>query len=155
MKPIGAEFGAPMTERRRGWRQFWLVNGAVLAAGVVGYPLMLWMARHVGGLFRFCFFHDVCHLYCATCGGTRATALLLSGQIGAAVRSNAAVVWSYALFLAVDGRAFLRLCRGQNAPYRLPRAFWVAWLVSVIGYALLRDVCLVAFQWDWVGDFLR
>ena len=142
-------------EQRRAWRLFWLLNAAALAAAAVVYPLMLLLAKQVGGLFRFCLFHDVFHLYCVTCGGTRATWQLLHGDIVAAWHSNAAVLWTYAALAAVDVRALVVLLRGGMHPFRLPHAFWWTLLVAALAYALLRDVCLVAFRWDWVGDFIR
>lgn len=142
------------TPRRRGWQVFALVNGAALAVAAAGFPLMLWLAQHTGGVFSFCFFHDVLHLYCVTCGGTRATWQLLHGQIWDALRSNAAVVWTYAALAAVDLRGLVLLLRGGERPFRLPHAFWWTLLIAGLGYALLRDVSLVAFHWDWVGDFL-
>lgn len=142
-------------ERKRAWQLFVMVNAALLLAATVLYPTLIFFARRFGGLFNFCLFHDVLHLYCVTCGGTRATWLLLHGQVPAALRSNAAVVWTYAALLVVDVRALVHLLRGGTQPFRLPRAFWWMLLAAGLGYALLRDVCLVAFQWDWIGDFIR
>ena len=146
-----------MNERMRldGWRLFWLCNGAALLAACGVFPLMLLLARRVGGLFRFCPLHDLLHIYCVTCGGTRATWQLIHGQFAAALRSNAAVVGVYATLLAIDVRGLIVLLRGGKHPFRLPRAFWFTLLAAVLGYALVRDVCLLAFRWDWVGDFIR
>lgn len=141
-------------EQKQAWRCFGLVNAAVLTAAAI-FPLLPLLAQQVGGVFSFCFFHDVLQLYCVTCGGTRATWLLLHGQLVEALRCNAAVVWTYAALLAVDVRALILLLRGRKEPFRLPRAFWWTLLAAGLGYALLRDVCLVAFRWDWIGDFVR
>lgn len=141
-----------MTERQRAWRRFILINAAALAVLLL-FPLLPLLARRVGGVFSFCFFHDVLHLYCLTCGGTRATWLLLHGEVLEALRCHAAVVWTYAALLAVDVGALVRLLRGDTHPFRLPRAFWWGLLAAFVAYALVRDVCL-AFGIDWLGDFL-
>ena len=141
--------------QKRGWRIFWLVNGAALFAAAVLYPLSVWLASNFGGRFASCVLHDLLHIYCLTCGATRATGALLHGQILAALQYHAAVVLMYAVLFVIDLRAFFILLRGGTRPFRLHPAVWWSLAALFLGYALIRDISLVAFRWDWIGDFIR
>lgn len=139
-------------EQKRAWRTFAIVNGAALAAAAVAYPLILWLGERLGS---FCALHDILHIYCPTCGATRATWALLHGQIVTALRCHAAVVVIYAALAVIDLRALVLLCRGSTRPYAVRPIVWWGMLGLFLLYFVLRNVSLVFFRWDWVGDFIR
>ena len=143
-----------MIEQQRAWHTFWLVNAIALLIALAGGVALFVVARQAGNLAT-CPFHDVLRLYCPVCGGTRATWHLLHGKIGAALRCHAAVVWTCAALLFVDIRAFFRLLRQKTRPFYCSPAFWWGLLAAFLLYALLRNVWLVAFRVDWVGDFIQ
>lgn len=140
------------TPKRPSWIVFLCVNAAALAALAMGYFLIPLLSAHVGGIFSFCFIHDICHMYCMTCGATRATMALLAGDLLSALRYHAALVWTYAALLVIDIRALVRILRKKERPFLLPSAVWWGLLAVFCVYVLVRNIAL-AGGWDWIGDF--
>lgn len=137
---------------RRSWRLFAALNVGAVAA-VCLFSLFGSLAARWPQMGS-CPWHDYLGVYCVTCGATRATTALLCGQWGEALRCNAAVVCCFLALLWWDLRALGRLLRGHPHPFAVRPLFWWSLLGVLVGYALLRDVCLVGFGWDWIGDFI-
>jgi hypothetical protein len=104
-----------------GW---WLLSGAVGLAAWMG--LAAWTPSG-GGRDSICFFRDLTGMSCASCGLTRAVALLAKGRWGAAVALHplaplfvAEAVAGWLLWLAVIRRWA-----------RWPSAHWISrWLIA-------------------------
>ena len=139
-------------DRKRGWGQFALVNGALLLLAFAAFPLLVRLMGTLPKSLFFCAVKRYLHLYCFTCGGTRATQALLRGDLLAALRGHAAVVWTYGALAFWDSRGLVRLLSGKKDPYRISKWFWWGLLFAFLLYGVLRDVSLVC-GWDWAGDF--
>jgi hypothetical protein len=87
-----------------------------------------------------CFFHQVTGLPCPTCGGTRATLALLSGDVPGALHANPLA--AVALVVLVGGGlvagAIAVVGRGLREPERIP------------GWARAAVVLVLAANWLWL-----
>lgn len=118
----------------------------VAAAGVFTYLFLLRLA----GLPFVCRFSSRTHLYCPGCGFTRALEALLRFDIPASLLANPMLLllaltllyYEIAFWLA----AFRR--RGFHISHR-PAVFFA---YALLGYAVLRDLLLVFFHIDPLGD---
>lgn len=108
----------------------------------------------VGSLLFSCRFHDLLHLYCPACGGTRAIASLLRLDIISALRQNVSAVVLAAGLVYLDIRAIAAAIRNEDRIFHIDKSILWAYLAFVIVYAIVRDILLVCFSVDITGDFL-
>lgn len=119
---------------------------AVLAFAVYGFIT----TRLLPSPTFHCFMHDILHLYCPFCGGTRAFMALLRLDLLVTVLYNPAVVLATLAFLAFDLRALILILRrreGAFFPSFLP-PLAVVWFSL---YTVFRNA-LAFFGIDPVGD---
>ena len=122
--------------------------------GILLFPLYVWLSERVTAVIPGCLMHDWFSLYCPLCGGTRAVGALLRLDFLAALRYNA-----YAVLLAVtavvyDVLAWIRLCRGEEKLLVISKKILVIYGVLLLLYWIARNVLLVAFHVDPLGDLL-
>ena len=102
-----------------------------------------------------CPVHHFLHVYCPGCGITRATAALLELDVVSSIRYNPMMVGFlvYVLALAVglglEKAGVVSSDENKKARKVLTGAFLFAWLV----YFIARNVALLVFGDDWLGDF--
>lgn len=99
-----------------------------------------------------CILHDRLFLYCPLCGGTRALAALLRLHFAEALRANAFVVLLAVLFLVHDVLAWVRLLHGHTILFRFLAWEWIAVAVLFLVFGVLRDLLLIRFGLDPLGD---
>ena len=97
-----------------------------------------------------CFLHDIAHLYCPFCGGTRAFLACLRLDAVAAIIYNPAVIAWGLLFAVLDARALVLILKGRQGP------LFPAWLfpfsvIYFVVFGALRNA-LAFFGMDPVGD---
>ena len=132
-------------------RYVWLHVGALAVAML--FPLYEWITSRLSLPFlRGCFLHDYLHVYCAFCGGTRSVGAFLRFDFAAMLQYNALVPLLLLALIAVDVIALMRLLRGEEKLFDLPRWCWIAGIVALIGYAILRNYLMIAHGYDPVGD---
>ena len=96
-----------------------------------------------------CFMHDVAHLYCPLCGGTRAFLLCLRLDPAALIFNPAAILWGM-LFAVLDVRALVLILKGREG--ELFPEWLFPFTVCFFGtFGALRNV-LAFFGVDPVGD---
>jgi len=107
-----------------------------------------------GRSIAVCMMHDFFHLYCPACGGTRAVKAILSFDFLTALKCNPAVLLAFIYFVYYDIRAFLNIIRKKERVIEHIRPFVpISLLVVFIGFGILRNVLLVYFNIDFIGDF--
>lgn len=115
-------------------------RAAALAGIALVVPALIALARldPAAALFPKCLFHALTGWHCPGCGSGRAAHALLHGDVGGALRLNAAMVVS-APFLAYAG---LRRWSELALPRPLPRIFlpsrlvwWIAGAITCFGIA--------------------
>lgn len=133
--------------------RYLLLHLALAAAGA-SLLLRAYLTRRLGSSGLYCPMHQLLHLYCPLCGGTRALISLLRLELGVALTANPIVLFTVPILLFFDARALARLLRGDGEPFRLPRSLLPALLILLIGYGLIRNLLLVIWKIDPLGDLL-
>ncbi|MBQ2806576.1 MAG: DUF2752 domain-containing protein [Clostridia bacterium] len=136
---------------RKAWRAYILmhVGLAVLAAAFVLYAQI--MRLFPSDTFH-CAMHDLLHLYCPFCGGTRGVRALLSLQFVQALHLCGGLILAAVAALVLDLRALVLLCRGRSHGL-LPRALPRVAVAYFLLLALVRNTLLL-FGIDPAGDLL-
>ena len=102
-----------------------------------------------------CYFSRELHLYCPGCGGTRAILALLDGHIVRSFLSNPVPVYAIVLLLrmwvALLHNTFLIKEESQVWRVLYNAEAWGI-LVVVVGTFVIRDLLLVFFHIDYLGD---
>ena len=137
-------------------RSFWVFHlvALVLASVWIGYFLLCSRLRAAGFFVVTCPMHDLLRLYCPLCGGSRAILSLLRLDLATAFRSNPAVLLSLPVLLFYYVRALIVFVRGGAFSFRLPRGWTVALLSLFLAFFVLRNMLLLAFGYDPLGDFI-
>ena len=143
-----------MTNSRR--RSFWVFHLAALVTGALWLCSFFLFSRvRAAGYFVVtCPLHDLFHLYCPLCGGSRAILSLLRFDFPGAFRVNPAVILSLPVVLFYYVRALVGYIRGGWFSFRIPRGWTIALLSLFAVFFLVRNVLLVAFGFDPAGDFI-
>ena len=138
-------------------RSFWIFHLSVLALGAIWFGCFFLFSylRAKGFPVVTCPLHDLLHLYCPLCGGSRAILSLLRLDLPTALRVNPAVLLSLPVVLLYYARALVAFFRGDVFLFRIPRGWTIA-LLSLFGvFFLVRNVLLLAFGFDPTGDFIH
>lgn len=134
------------------WKKYLTAHGALLAVavGFWGYAQLTRLLFPDG--FFHCVLHDLLHLYCPFCGGTRAFLAVTGLDLITAMRMNAAVILAALFCVGLELRA-LWLLFSKKEGELLPR--WVGSLgvVYFSVYGLLINTLLL-FGVDPIGDLL-
>ena len=102
-----------------------------------------------------CAFHEIPHLYCPGCGGTRAVYALLHFHVLESLSSHPIVLFLAAVLLEYYIGAVITLILNNGKRYYYLRVwFCYVALGIVVVNAILRNVLLVYFHYDCIGDFL-
>ncbi len=139
-------------KRKNLW--IWIAVHLVLLLGILLFP---YYQRWMTGRFLIlsgCIMHDFLHLYCPFCGGTRALAALLHGSVGDAFRFHPLLPLFFFAGILYDGMTFYRILTGKKLPVRIPKGVTVTIVAGIVGYWILRNVLLIAFHFDPIGDLL-
>ena len=135
-------------------RDLVISNVVAGSAAMVVFVLML-LQRH--GIVRNipCAVHDIFHVYCPGCGGTRALFALLRGQILRSMYYNPALLLGILLIGYYEISVLLTLIK-KNGKCYYDRKGWLVYgyVAMLLLFALVRDVLLVYFGIDMIGDFL-
>lgn len=116
------------------------------------YPLYGRITDAIPRFFRGCLLHDLFHVYCPMCGGTRAFEALLHLDIVSALWYNALVVLLVAALLLWDVLALVRLTRGKTSLYRIPVWSWIVVGAAVLLFGIFRNVLMIVWAVDPLGD---
>lgn len=131
-----------------------ILHGAMAALALLMLAYKWASEVSAKALFRlpYCLTHELFHLYCPLCGGTRAVAALLRLDIVSALRYNPLVV-AFALGLVIyDAVALVRVFGGGGLPR--VKINWLAVTLAVVGYSALRNILMIAFGIDPLGELL-
>ena len=102
-----------------------------------------------------CIMHDLLHVYCPLCGGTRAFLALCRGQIWLSLQYHPLALYITAGFLTFDGIALWRLVRhDERSLFAVPRWYWAVAIGIAAAVFITRNVALIWFGWDNVGDLI-
>ena len=125
--------------------------GAVLLAAAFFLYVKATQANWFGPIH--CLFHDLFHVYCPSCGGTRAVQALLRLDLLESFRCLPIVPLGAVAGLALYVRAWVAWGRREPKLLFLPK--WLAWsfVILYVGFGLVRTLLLVVWKIDLLGDF--
>ena len=106
------------------------------------------------GRFSSCVMHDLAGLYCPLCGGTRAMVAILQGRFWHSLCCNPLSMYLFVGFLIADVLAAIRIARGAPRIITIPAAYWWGMLALGLIWFVLRNILLVYFGIDYMGDLL-
>lgn len=140
-----------MAMNRKAAKQFLLMH-IIAVAAVLLLPLYTKLTDYLSFGITKCLLHDVFYLYCPLCGGTRAVMALLRLNVAEAFRCNAFVVLCLPIALFFYLRAWWRLRRGEEKLWQVPAWLWITVVSVMILYGILRNVLMIGFGIDPLGD---
>ncbi len=139
-------------EKRTVKRFVWFHVICMVAALI--FPFYVKLSRLITLIVPGCAIHDFLKFYCPLCGGTRAVEALLSFDLITALQCNAFVVAILALCAVLYILAWIRLLRGERRLLMMPEWGWVVFLIVMLLFGVLRNVLMIAFEIDPLGDLL-
>ena len=125
---------------------------AVAAICLLPFPAFAFLMKGLGARFGGCLLHDCLHIYCPFCGGTRAAEALLRLDVLTALRCHPLVVATAVATLYFYVTAWVRACRDQHELLIFPKDFWKYCLIIFGLFFVLRNVLLIGFGIDPLGD---
>lgn len=100
-----------------------------------------------------CFMHDLIHLYCFGCGGTRAVKALLKWNIIDSILCNPIVVYGMLMFTYYYIGNWIRYVSHPWKKYfRFHKWMTILSICVVIGIFVIRNMLLVIWNIDYLGD---
>lgn len=138
-------------------RSFWIFHLVVLVLGglFIGFFFLFSRLRAAGFPVLTCPLHDILHVYCPVCGGTRSVLAFLRFDFLTAIRLNPAVLLSIPVLLFYYAKALTVFIRGGLFSYRIPRG-WAFVLISLFAvFFFVRNILLIGFGFDPTGDFIH
>lgn len=104
------------------------------------------------GRISACPMHDLWHIYCPGCGGTRAMIALLRGQLLHSLACNPLSAYAVVGFMVYDIRAAVAIARDERRVLHLKAWYFWAMLAITVVFFILRNVLLIRFGIDYLGD---
>ena len=100
-----------------------------------------------------CLVHDLLHIYCPLCGGTRAMIALCRGQLWTSLCYHPLAAYFAIGFLVFDGIAICRTLRRDARPaLYIPKWYWLLAVLIALSVFVARNVALVGWGIDNLGD---
>lgn len=143
-----------MTLKQKRWVTFAVINGLVLLCIPLYHLYIHKFLPLFPDLMTKCVAVQFLHLYCTGCGGTRAIGALLRCDIIDAFRLNPFVPIAAILFICYDLRAAIAIARGEKLVVKVHNAVWISVAVFLILMTVARNIALVCFGYDPIGDLL-
>ena len=138
---------------KKRWILFAVINLLTLITAVL-YLMVGILIEERGHIFSMCLMHDIMRLYCPACGGTRAVKAILSFDFLTALKCNPTVLLTFIYFLYYDMYALVNIIKKKKKVIERIHPFApISLLVVFIGFGILRNILLVYFNVDFIGDF--
>ncbi len=143
-----------MIKQKEFLRDFIIVN--VVSGGAVLFMLVVLLLQRYGILPSLpCVFHELFHIYCPGCGGTRAFFELLHGNIISSLYYNPAVLLGMILILYYEIGAIVTIVKKDGKYYYYQKGKLIyGYLIIITLFTIMRDFMLVGMGIDMLGDFL-
>ena len=136
---------------RKAAKRFLILHVLAVTAAVL-FPVYVKIATVVSGFWPGCLLHDLLFIYCPLCGGTRAVSALMGLNFALAWQSNAFVVLVAGVGSIFYVIAWVRLLRGKEKLWILPGWLWISLAVLMIVFGVLRNVLMIGWGVDPLGD---
>ena len=143
----------PTSPHKQRWLRFALIQALALSAAVAAFLYRAYLDTLPGdGRISLCLIHDVLHLYCPGCGGTRAIVALLRGQWLHSLRCNPLSAYLVVGFIVFDVRTAIAIAqRKEQLPRLRAPYFWITLAIAVT-LCITRNVLMITTGHDYLGD---
>ncbi len=132
-------------------RKFVLFH-CIVICGVALFPLYRYLVSLLPENMTGCVLHDWLFLYCPLCGATRAVDAILHFRFLTAFHANAFITGLFFVCLMHYVFAWVRFVKGGQPLFRIYTWEWIAVGVLFLFYAVLRNLLLIKFDYDPLGD---
>jgi len=104
---------------------------------------------------NICAFKELTHIYCPGCGGSRSVAHLLRFDFYSSFLSYPPMIVMLFFCVDFDFRAIMSVIRDDK---KILTGFNLNWLilipVSILAHFIIRNILLLNFEFDYLGDIL-
>lgn len=153
MKDSGQRERSIHSFMKQEWRTFIIVTAGCLLVLLIA---VIWEHSVIKALPVGCPFQRVLHIYCPGCGGTRASFHMLHLHPIKSFLYHPIV--PFAVLILADyfiGAIITLIKRNGRRYYYLKDWFCYIALVIVLGNFIIRNVLLIGFHIDYIGDLLQ
>lgn len=128
-----------------------------ISVGLIVLSTFLFMLLQRIGIIpaMSCVLHDVMHIYCPGCGGTRAIFALLSGKLLTSLYYNPAIVLGVVLVMHYEVGVLLTLIKKNGKRYYCTN--WspvIVCLAILVVFTIVRNYLLIGCGYDMLQDFV-
>lgn len=105
--------------------------------------------RPNGTRFSGCILHDLVHVYCPLCGGTRAMVALCRGQLLTSLLCNPVTAYLAVGFIVFDVIAAVRIIRHSPLPLvRIPKWYVIGAIALAALVFIIRNALMIGYGID-------
>ncbi len=102
-----------------------------------------------------CMIHDLFHLYCPGCGGTRALFALLQGHLLRSLYCNPAVIFGILLVSHYEIGIMFTLIKKNGKRYYCSNFLLIGIYLGIIAiFTIGRNYALLEWEYDMLNDFI-
>ena len=135
------------------WLLFLLVHVItlvlIIAAFVFRSVIDLLPPRADGSRISACILHDILHIYCPLCGGTRALISLCRGQLLSSLLQNPVSAYLAVGFVVFDVIALVRMLRRSPLPLvRIPKWYVIGAIALAVLVFIIRNALMIFYGID-------
>ena len=138
-------------DRKRAVKRFVFMNLALFAV-IAAFGAYSIIKRYIDIPLFKCYMSDIFHVYCAFCGGTRAIASLISGDIASALKYNLLIVYLAVALVIYEIQALYFSLKGREDALAIPVPLLWTSIAVFIGYCVVRNLLLICFKYDPLGE---
>lgn len=136
------------------WKDFIIINMVSLGAVLIVFGVMLFQRYDILPPFP-CGIHEMFHIYCPGCGGTRALFALLQGKLLQSLLCNPAILLGLMLVLYYETGVIVTLIKRNGKHYYYQKGWLLyGYLMIVVLFTIIRNWLLLGFRYDMLKDFL-
>lgn len=146
------ERNRPMKNYKVLIKDFIIINVSSIGAALIMLGIMLLQRYEILPPFP-CAIHEMFHVYCPGCGGTRALFALLHGHILQSLFYNPAVLLGLVLIFYYEIGAIVTLVKKNGTCYYQKGWLLYGYLIVIIIFTIVRNYLLIGFRFDMLRDF--
>lgn len=128
----------------------------------ITFAIIIYFVLYKLGAIKISFSNKPCmavkylHLYCAACGGTRSIRALCDFNVLHAIKCNIWVVYSCVFYLVFYIKSTLYYFSGKDSKlFKIKLSYIVIWIIIAITNVVLKNILVVFFSCDYLGDILK
>lgn len=136
---------------KKALRRFFFLHACLLGIVLI-FPLYFYVSKLPPFSYFGCLLLNLFSIYCPMCGGSRAVLHLLRFDFLSALQANAFALLLFLVVFIFDFRAFVRLLRGEEKIFLIPKWVYTVMFILMMVFFVLRNVMAIGFDIDPLGD---